>query len=279
MARFMMIVMLVILLTACDAFSNDDGGNNGGGNSGNNSNNGSDVINWTDDSGTIIFRAEITGGDDANAIYRKNDVPLCTIYGDGRLVWARTDQGETDVLFDVLDDSTIRRFVSDLTIQQQIYSLDSEAGLAIPSENSPVVEQVTLTVNGVTHVTDSFSDWSDEFFGTVLDMCQGLADSPAIFEPDAAWISAEIVDVDSNTPQVFWDAEASGLDLLDTTGGQRKWITGPLVPILWKVLRETSPDTVFNQDGNNVQIALEVPYVTVSSPPPQVETPATDEGS
>src|SRR3990172_1691325 len=45
------------------------------------------AIDWDHDPSTIVFRAEVVGGEDDDAFYRRNDVPYCTIYGDGRIVW------------------------------------------------------------------------------------------------------------------------------------------------------------------------------------------------
>jgi len=43
--------------------------------------------------------AEVVGGEDDSDFYRRNDVPYCTVYGDGQVVWANATASGYEVLF------------------------------------------------------------------------------------------------------------------------------------------------------------------------------------
>ncbi|GAB4511434.1 MAG: hypothetical protein OHK0046_09490 [Anaerolineae bacterium] len=261
--HIMPLFLLMLLLAACGGGGND---NNTTGDD--NVVNPGEVINWDRDASTIIFRAEVTGGSDADALYRLNEVPPCTIYGNGRVVWSVPREGASQILFDTLEDPTIRSFISDLTVEERIYTYGAEADLQLPSEEQPIVEQVTVFVNDRLHVTDSFSDWDPDFFVNMVERCQSLGDTPTIYEPTGAWIAAAAVPYQIGAPVISWDREATGLDLQAlANSGTPVWSTDRIVAILWNVIHASTPDLQFADETGNYQIAVQVPGITVNAPP------------
>lgn len=262
--RILALIMLVFMLSACQIIGGNDDGNE--------SNTGDQepvIIDWDRSPTAIVFRAEVTGGENSDAFFMRNEVPLCTVYGDNRVVWVVNTEGGTQVLFDTLTDARIRSFVQELAVREEIYSTQARADLQLPEVNEPVVEKLTLAVNDVVHVTDSFADWDTEYFQQIVQICQGLSEAPTIFEPRSAWISATQVEYDPGSPVVAWDTIGSGLDFAQlATAGERRWVTNErLVRVLWNLIRDSPPDLQFAQAEGTFQVAVEAPNVNPSAPP------------
>ncbi|HEX2619584.1 MAG TPA: hypothetical protein VHL11_05535 [Phototrophicaceae bacterium] len=228
-----------------------------------------DEIQWDRSPSTVVFRADVTGGTIDDEFYSRNDIPYCTIYGDNRVVWTtttiRTDDG---VVFDIVSDEQIRLFVDRLTNFYNIYNYKTGADLLVPSDVEPVVERLTLFVNGNLHQTDSLGGWEYTYFRQILEDCQNISTTPVTFAPDGAWVSAKKVDYDPSHPSITWDGEAADLKLSDlAASGERKWITGRNITVLWDRLRNNGPDIQFEEGDSTFLAALEVPNITRSSPP------------
>lgn len=225
------------------------------------------VIQWDRDPSSIVFRAEVVGGEQTYT--RKNEIPLCTIYGDNHVVWTVTDgSNQTSVLHDRLTDEQIAQFVEDLTLAFRIYDYTREADIASSGDVAPVFEQLTLNVNGIEFITDAFGGWDYDYFELLRQRCADLSQSPVIYEPTAAWISAEQVDYNPNAPSIRWDGAGRGLDLAElAASGEPVWVTDSNVRLLWSVVQSNPPDFQMEQGENVYQIRLEIPNVTIDSPP------------
>jgi hypothetical protein len=261
MIRLLMVAILSVALAGCQVF--------GGGDSASQSQADPVIIEWDRSPGAVVFRAEVVGGEDEDTLYRRNEVPLCTIYGDGKVVWSFSSfEDGSQVLFDRVGDRQIRQFVDQLVTYWEIYN--HEAGLdLIISETRPVVEQITLTVNGQTHVTDAFGGWDYNFFMEILDACARLGETPTVFEPQGGWVSAERIAFNAMAPINSWNAEATGLDLdALATSGERQWVTGQVLRVLWFWIHNSPPTLQFAQSSGAFRVALEIPSVTRDSPPP-----------
>lgn len=260
MRQLLVLLSLLFLLAACQNTPSDItvGGQD------------QPVIQWNRDPYQVVFRAEVVGGDNTDALYRLNDVPPCTVYGDGRIVWLQESSGTgiTQVLFDYLSDDLLMDFIWTIAIEGKIYDYGEGFSLEIPSSEVPVYERLTVEVNDRRHVTDAFAEWPDRYYTDILEHCRTIAPTPRVFEPDAAWLSVQAVEYDASIPSVIWEADASGLSMNEISGSQEKrWIEGNNVRVLWRVLRENSPDIQFNENENYYQLALQVPGVTLDAPP------------
>jgi hypothetical protein len=150
----------------------------GGAGSGTPSANNSPII-WDRSPSTIVFRADVEGGRAEDDFLTRNEIPACTVYGDNRVVWTN-DLGSfnVQVLWDKVSDAQIQQFVTDLQINKQIYNYDAKANLQPPSAESPVVETLTLFVNGKVHKTDAFGGWNLDYYRRVVDSCKQLSTAP-----------------------------------------------------------------------------------------------------
>ena len=61
-----------------------------------------------------MFRAEVVGGDREGTFLARNDIPLCTIYGDNRIVWLNElgGRGGRGPVGQELQDQQIKDYVS-----------------------------------------------------------------------------------------------------------------------------------------------------------------------
>lgn len=266
-ARFALIG-LALFLGACQALGGGDGGDSGG-----EAFPEGQLVQWERDPYAVVFRAEVVGGAQADLgdSYDRNQVPDCTIYGDNRIVYTVFSGDNTSqVLEDRLSDGVISRFVEDLTVAYRIYTYDARADLQPPGDLRPVVEQLTLNVNGTQHVTDVLSDWEFSYYEEILNRCRGLSEAPAIVAPQGAWVTAEAVTFDSSFTSIIWEGEAEGSVNFATLAqsGERQWITGSLVTILWDTIRNNPPTLQFEQAEGAFRVTLEVPGVTRDAPPP-----------
>jgi hypothetical protein len=224
------------------------------------------VIQWDRSPSTIVFRADLEGGS-GDSFLRWWQIPRCTIWGDGYMI--RTNElgtNQVQVLEEQLTDQQIIRLVEYLLFKQ-IYSYTARANAQIPSESQPVVETLTLNVNGSNHVVDGFSGWPANFYGEAAAYCAEISTSPGIFAPQAAWVAARVVSYDISAPIVEWSASASGLDLAAlAAAGAPQWLTGQNVVILWDYFRTSAPTTQFIQADMRYEIALQVPRITRDAP-------------
>jgi len=270
MSRSVLMLILSMFLAACGVIGGDD--DSGGGDAGEGGAN-VPIITWDESPDTIVFRADYTGGVNDDSFLNRNDIPPCTIYGDNRIVWPVDGESGTDVLFDIVDPELIRGFVTDLTVTFEIYTYETGADLSVPSSESPLVERLTLAVNDTEHVTDSLGGWDVDYFEDAVNRCQDISQAPAVFEPDAVWVSALEVEYDPGSPVIPWDADAADLDLIEiANSGERVWVRGQLARILWNVIRSSAPDIQFSQGASTLYVAVEVPNVTGQSPPAPSES-------
>ncbi len=262
MRQLIVLLSLLFVLAACQNTPAEN--QNGSGQTA------ADIIQWNRDPYQVVFRAETAGGDNADALYRLNEVPPCTIYGDGRLVWLEGAGGIVSgkVLFDYLTDDLLTNFIWVMAIEGKIYDYGEGFSRQLPSAQIPVYERITVEVNDRKHVTDAFAEWPDRFYINILERCRTTALTPRVFEPDAAWLSVQTVAYNPNVPFVLWDATAAGLSLNEiANSGEKRWIEGNNVHALWWTLRENTPDIQFNENEVYYQIALQIPGVTVDAPP------------
>lgn len=225
------------------------------------------IVQWDRSPSTIIFRADVVGGPDQ--FTRLGEVPLCTIYGDNRVVWVNElDAFHVEILYDTLSDATIESFIAYLTVQERIYTHQALASEEAPQDSAPVVETVTINVNQQEHTADAFSGWDSDWFSRVLRSCQQLSQTPILFLPDALWLSVVEVGYTIAAPVAEWNAAETGLSLAEIASGtQPRWITGPGVRILWDYVNTLPSSLLLSENGHYYQVALQVPGISRTSPP------------
>lgn len=258
--KWMCVIGFVMVLGACQS----------GGDGGAAANSDPDhPIQWDRSPTSVIFRADTVGGDDAGTFLEGNVVPQCTIFGDNRVVWiAESATRANSVNWDRVSDEVIRNFVTTLQIEMRFYTYGAFADDQIPSSDNPVYEVLTLNVAGASHTTDSYADWPTLFYADIATLCQNLSQTPVVYEPEGAWISARAVDYSPSSPSLIWDGEASGLSFAElATSGEPVWVEGRNTRVLWNLLRTSAPDVQFAEGPQNYHVVVAVPGVTRNAPP------------
>ncbi|HSS97694.1 MAG TPA: hypothetical protein VLK33_11725 [Terriglobales bacterium] len=225
------------------------------------------LIEWDRSPSTVVFRADVTGGN-PDPLLARSELPACTLYGDNHAVWTNElGPFEVQVLEDRLTDDQMRTFVNFVALNEQIYKYPARKDDDPASAVTPVVESLALFVNNVNHVTDAFSGWDIDYYQRLLKGCKDISLAPAIYEPTAAWISAQAIPYDPTSPGVLWDPQANNLSLADlAASGERKWITDRNVRVIWKILRTSPPSVQLTENDISYHVALEVPNITRESP-------------
>ncbi len=262
MRRVAILILILIALTACDT----DG-------SGNDQSFGDNqLVVWDRNPEHIVFQVDVVGGRFAESFLGRNQIPLCTIYGDNRIVWVNElNDFEVQVLWDQLTDQQIQDFIVFETMTQAVFNYDAQADLQIPGEVSPVVEVISVNVNDREHKTDSFSteSWPVGYFEDQVRFCGQVSRAPVLFEPTGAWLSVQSLEYDSTRPLQVWDSETTGLDFMALAEkGEPEWIEGQNLAILWNIMRQSSPRTLYlDRDASAYEVVLEVPGVHPSAAP------------
>jgi hypothetical protein len=225
------------------------------------------VIQWDRSPANIVFQADVVGG--SEDISRLSDVPLCTIYGDNRVVWVNElDAFHVEILYDMLPDTMIDSFITYLTVQERIYTYQALASEQQTQDVAPVVEKVFINVNQQAHTADAFSGWDSDWFSRVLRSCQRLSQTPILFEPDGAWLTTVSADYNTESPIVTWGAHETTLNLAEAaSGAQPRWISGSSVVLVWNYLNTLPSSLLFSENNQYYRLALQIPGITRTSPP------------
>ncbi len=271
MRRWLVFFGMTLLISACSALAGDTTSDTAQTTDQSSTNDDSALVQWDRNALNIVFQADVTGGDQSNVFTESNRVPLCTIYGDGRIVWLADD--ENQVLFDLLTDQQIADFVTDLTITERFFTFNAGADTLLPSAEAPYTDILLLQVNDVSHQTDSFGDWTEDYFARVLEKCTTLGQQPRIFQPSEGWFSVLPTSYNATVPSLPWDAESAGLSLFEVAVMPESsiWIDNNLVLPIWTAIRDNNGLVQFNENGEEFIIVLRVPGVTVDAPPPPTE--------
>lgn len=235
----------------------------------------SQVIQWEKDPSYIVFRADVSPDPNPrSAFLLAGEVPFCTIYGDGTVVWSQeTAAGGMSVLFGPVDDDRIRRFVDWLVVYKEIYTHGAELELQM-SSIPPVTETLFLNVNGIPHMTDGFGGWQGDYFLEIVTACRELSPFPQIYEPEGAWLNVQLAPFDNNAPSVLWEPSVTGIDLKAIAdSGEPQWVTGRGLRLLWIYLGRSTRDLQFGQLDGNFIVALQIPNITRTFPNQTTATP------
>ncbi len=227
----------------------------------------SDVVFWERDAQTVIFRADVIGGE--SDFRARNAVPNCTIYGDNRMVWVNElGPFKIEVREDRLPDGAISAFVQYLTVNERIYTYDARLPqVEQQSDVNPVVETVLINVNGVEHHGDSLGGWDRDWFPRVLNACKSLSLTPVLVAPSSGWLSAREIPFSMQPPLVMWDPAQMGVSLASAPPDAPQWISGENAASLWQTLHSLPANMIFEEGDQYYEVALQVPGITRDSPP------------
>lgn len=224
------------------------------------------LIRWERSPESIVFQADVRGGSDD--ISRLGDIPLCTIYGDNRIVWVNElDAFHVEVLYDTVSNAAIYDFVAYLTVNERIYTYAALADPQQTAETAPVVETVTLNVNEREHSADGFSGWDGGWFSRVLRACHRISQTPILFAPTGGWVTVEASEYNIQAPNVNWSPGAALNFANIAASGEPQWVTGADIVTLWNYLHSMPSSLRFYQNDGYYRAALQIPGISRTSPP------------
>ncbi|MBA3872300.1 MAG: hypothetical protein ABI970_10090 [Chloroflexota bacterium] len=253
----MSLAVLLVTMTACAV--------NGGTNNAPVSQ--SNPIDWDRNPKTIVFRADVTGGD-TDPFLALSEVPPCTIYGDNHIVWINElGVNNVQILEDRVSDDKVRQFISFVAFNKQLYNYTAKADTLPLTDTKPVVETLTLFVNNVNHKTDAFGGWDYQYYQDIVTNCDVISTAPVLFAPTGAWLSARAVPFDADAARQPWDAKANNLSLKDlAASGQPKWIADRNVGVFWTMFLTSPKNMQFIEDNIEYNVAIQVPNITRDAP-------------
>lgn len=228
-------------------------------------------IGWDTSPNAIIFRLDRTFNGEP-VVNAHNQLPLCTIFGNGHLVWVNPipPNGE-QVLEAQLDTPTIQSFADFVIRQQHFYSIPDYAANELPPNGQYTTESISLNLNNTPHTVRNYSHWPGNEFQNMLDKCSHLTQQPVLYVPTGAWLEVFPVNGPDVDPPILWTS-AIPFHLADVAAsGKPLWLSGSLLGTLWQTIHRTLGAVQWIENGKAYQIALEVPGISRDAPlAPQV---------
>lgn len=208
--------------------------------------------------------------------YRRNALPTCTLYGNGRVVWANPlATGGEQLLEGVAGPEKVQAYFRFITAVGFFRWQNEVSANLLPPEGVESFTVVTVNLAEQTHKVSAYDSGGLPGFDDILTRCLDLVDSPTLVEPDAAWLSAIRIESDANRPIVCWPEDAPAR-LADVESGGPVWIEGPYAVYAWANIHETEGLPVFveggicgdgTEPGQVYNVIVEAPGISPFAPP------------
>lgn len=223
-------------------------------------------LDWNHDPQTIILRVD-ERRNDAPPYELANEIPPCTLWGDGRVVWVNELENEKQVLEAYIDDETIRKLIEDLVFSG---FYDWQSNYAISDLSNPVISSITLNLYADERTVSRYDDWPVNGYQRALNACTQASNSPALVLPEGGWITAYEIGRDTTIGEWRWAPQKAGFTLAEVANGQPpRWITGDLAKHVWQNTI-TGGSRMQVRDGDLFyMVALQVPNIMRDAPPPR----------
>lgn len=267
--RLMILGLAAVLLAACNTNTNNAATATP------EANNVVPVLAWNTAANAVIFRMDrqITNDTPYGDL---NRVPLCTIYGDGRIVWVNPLQpaGE-EVLEALIDDTQFRTFLEYVIRDMKFYDIPDYASMELPPTQRANVETITLAISDQVTTKRNYRAWPLDVYSTLLGKCMTLSNAPVRVEPAAGWVTVYPGPENTGMPFIDWPPTAPFKMADAANAKQAMWVTDAAFRMLWQAQRETQGNIIWRENGANYQVALQVPLVSRDSPPAPAVTATT----
>jgi hypothetical protein len=268
----MLVVLLMVGLAACgngddDGQGNDDNPNDGPSDLG--------LFEWDRSPETIIFRVDDQINTETPAD-TANDIPMCTLWGDGRLVWVNVLSGNTEVLEARLNDDQIRGFI-ETVIRTGFY--DWEDNIIPPDSDIHVLESITLNLYESSRTVQSYFGWPADGFEALREGCANLSEARALVVPTGGWMGAYEVEIESNAKVIPWPRSAP-FSLAEIAASRTpRWIETPWAEFIWSNVTREGGNVQVREADKAYAVSLQVPGISRDAPPaPASETEAAPAG-
>lgn len=261
------ILVAALVLSGCGGASNNPATQPAGGG-------GLPGLIWNKDPKTIIVRLDRTLNGEPQAA-SLNRLPLCTIYGDGHVVWVNSVPPVSEEVLEArIDDSTMKSFLDDFLIRgQKFYSIPDYAAAQLQPDGRFSIESITVNLSNEVRTIRNFGAWPNGEFQNILDKCTHLTTQPVTYLPLGAWLSVQPATGTTSDPNIVWQAGAP-FKLSDlAASGQPVWINGQMLNVLWTSLRRTLGAVQWVENDKSYRVVLQVPGISRESPAAPAATP------
>jgi hypothetical protein len=203
-----------------------------------------------------------------------SEIPLCTVYGDGRVIWLSTsEQVNNQALEGTISEEEMLAFIN-FVIEQGFYSwITDQEDPMIPTDFDPRIPYVEMNLiqdQRRTHPdTGQQSDVavSEEGYEAIIQRCMNLIADPVLVWPRGGWLHVYPANEAYNPARALWRGGES-VRLADAAAsGGPVWIEGDLARDVWNTIHD-SGNFVYIEDARPYFVAMQVPGVTRDSPPP-----------
>lgn len=255
-----MSLLFLIVLTAC---SNDDGGENVDDGQINR-------LDWDRSADSILLRIDEIATAESEA-YIINTIPLCTVWGNGRLIMLNNLSDTSQVLEARLSDEQVRELVENI-IGFGFYSWEDDI---IPFDTEqPTLQSISLNLFDNPKTVERYDDWPNNGFEQILELCTSSSVTTALVVPDGGWVTAYVKeDFDNEGPILDWPRNAPFTLAELANSDEPRWVEDDFAQILWiDVIRETGTIQLL-ENGIAYEMAMEVPGISRTSQP----APVTDQ--
>jgi hypothetical protein len=223
-------------------------------------------LDWDRSPDSILLRVDQIATFESEA-YTINALPLCTIWGDGRLVMLNYLGNTSEVLEARLSDEQIREVIENM-IGFGFYSWEDDI---IPAgAEDPTLESVSLNLFDNPKTVERYNDWPTDGFSQILQLCQGSSPTRATVIPNGGWVSASVLNsFDDNGNLLDWPRNAPFTMADLASSDEPRWVEGAWAQEIWNITREISTVQVL-ENGIAYEIAMEVPDISRTSQPAPV---------
>jgi hypothetical protein len=227
------------------------------------------LFEWDKSPETIIFRVDDQGSLETPADLA-NDVPLCTLWGDGRLVWVNVLPGSTEVLEARISDDQIRGLVETI-IRTGFYDWENDI---LQPDADRVLESITLNLYESSRTVERYSAWPVNGFEALREVCAGLSEARALVVPTGGWMNAYEVELVSSAKVIPWPRSAPFTLAELATSDTPRWVESPWAEFIWTNVAREGGIVQVREDDKAYVVSLQVPGVSRDAPPAPVSEAA-----
>lgn len=223
------------------------------------------TVEWDTRPDAVVFRMDTygTSGDRASDL---NAIPNCTIYGDGHVIWLNPGINPQEYLETRISQAALQAFLTGL-VDTGFYTWEPQRiGQPDPFGEGPLRQRILLTLFGEIHWVDSAANWPQDTFTRLHDACRQFTDSPVLYVPTGAWLSAMPTGESSNR-RYEWSLYAStfnDVQLADIPPEAPHWVTGEAAASAWELVRRGR--VLLTEQGQNYRVVVQVPGLQAGAP-------------
>ncbi len=227
------------------------------------------LFEWDHSSDFVLFQVDVIDENLPEPIIA-NTIPLCTIYGDGRLVFTNpTADNEIEVLESRLNDADIRSFIEQV-IGRGFYSWEDDV-----FNNSDLnrIESISLNLYAQPRTVERYGDWPNNSFEILLEDCRNLSPQRALVIPfNGGWLRAYPLESYDRTGEYLEWPRRIPFTLEDVANsGSPQWVSDPTIAAyLWNIILTQRPIPIVIRDQAFL-ITFQVPGISRTSPPPPTD--------